>query len=223
MSIRSDILWPFATLLPLAIGGCYHPSAVNNKLRGDNQDLRDKINDLERKLAADDASIKALEHQQGVTPAVSSEKLGQLFTVHGIRLGRLTGGDDWDSSKPGQDGLKVAIEPFDEQGEKLKAAGTVVVDAFDLALGGDNNQIGHWTYDAPQTRDGWVGTILYSYLLKAPWQKLPTHRDITLRVTFTDLLTGREFTAQKVVKVEPPAPTTGPSANPSSTQTPPAP
>jgi hypothetical protein len=204
------------------ISGCYHPSAANNKLRNENEDLRDKIKELDRRHAADEATIKALEQKEGTPPEISSAKVGQLFTVHGIRLGRLTGGDDWDSSKPGQDGIKVAVEPFDEQGEKLKAAGTVVVDAFDLAAAKDH-QIGHWTFDATQTRDGWLGSFLYCYVLKCPWQKVPTHGEITVRVAFTDLLTGRQFTAQKAVKVEPPPAASQPSTNPASTQTHPAP
>jgi hypothetical protein len=199
------------------VSGCYHPSAANNKLRNDNQDLRDKITDLERRHAGDEATIKALEQKQGTPPEISSGKIDELFTVHGIKIGRLSGGDDWDASKPGQDGLKVAVELMDDDGEKIKAAGTIVVDAFDLAASGDH-QIGHWTFDAKQARENWLGSFLYCYVLKCPWQKVPTHRDITVRVAFTDLLTGREFTQQKAVKVEPPSATTGPSTNPASTQ-----
>jgi hypothetical protein len=45
--------------------------------------------------------------------------------------------------------------------------------------------------------------MLYTYVLSCPWQSPPKHSDITLKVTFTDALTGRAFTAQKSIKVAP--------------------
>jgi hypothetical protein len=191
-----------ALLLVLAIAGCAHPSAANNKLRDENQKLQDQITTLERNQQADHATIKALEGKQGIKPSISSAKIDQLFTVHGIKLARLTSAD--------QNGLEVAVQPIDDQGDKVKAAGTFVIDAFDLAAGGDNH-IGRWTFDAAQSRDAWNGiSFLYCYVLKCPWQKKPQHADVTVRVAYTDLLTGRQFTEQKVVKLDVQSPTTRP-------------
>ena len=50
--------------------------------------------------------------------------------------------------------------------------------------------------------------MLYGYIMKCPWQKVPTHPELTLKVTFHDELTGREIAQQKVVKVA--LPTTTP-------------
>ena len=54
----------------------------------------------------------------------------------------------------------------------------------------------------------------YTYVLTCPWQnKIPRHAGLTVRVTFTDALTGRVFTAEKQVKVNPPpASASGPSS-----------
>ena len=202
--------------MALFLPGCSHPNVANNKLRDDNQKLRDQITDLDRRHTGDEATIRALEGKQGIPPMVSSAKLEQLFTVHAIKLGRLTGGDDWDS-QPGQHGIKVAVEPMDGQGDKIKAAGSFVIDAYDLAASGDS-RIGHWTFDLQQSRQAWNGaSFLYCYVLKCPWQKTPGHSDITVRVTFTDALTGRQFSDQKVVKIETPAtrPATTPARPPS--------
>ena len=38
------------------------------------------------------------------------------------------------------------------------------------------------------------------------------HEDVTVRLSFTDYVTGRSFTDQRVVKVELPARATGPAA-----------
>jgi hypothetical protein len=177
---------------------------VNNKLRAENLALQEQIDTLKRDRDADRARIKALERQMTPVPTLPQERLDKLVTVYGIKLRRLTGGDDWDANKPGGDGLKVVLQPVDRSGEKLKAAGSVVIDAFDLAA--VDPKVGHWEFDAEQTAGRWYGALLYSYVFKCPWQKnVPSHEDVTVRVTFTDELTGRQFTEQQVCKVKLPS------------------
>ncbi len=66
---------------------------------------------------------------------------------------------------------------------------------------------------------------LYTYVLECPWQTVPPHPDLTVKVTFDDELTGRRFVDQTQVKVHPAA-TTRPlavrirGAGPSRTRTP---
>jgi outer membrane murein-binding lipoprotein Lpp len=185
------------------LSGCASPSAANNMLRRKNQDLQDQITQLQRQEAADRASILALENKAGAPPMIDQAKIDELFTVHGIRLGKLTGTD------PASGQFQVQATPFDESGQKLKAAGLFVIDAFDLA---DrlHPQLGHWSFDVKQARDAWFGDLfMYCYILKCPWQQIPTHSQITVRLAFTDALTGRQFTDQKVVTIT--LPTTQPS------------
>jgi hypothetical protein len=191
-------------MLLSAGGGCASPSAANNKLRAENQALLEQIEALKRDRDADRARIKALELKTSPTPTLPQERLDKLVTVYGIKLGRLTGGDDWDADKPGDDGLKVVVQPVDRSGEKLKAAGSFVIDAFDLAA--VEPKVGHWEFDEQQTAERWYGALLYSYVFKCPWQnKAPSHEQVTVRVTFTDELTGRQFTEQQVCRVKLPS------------------
>jgi hypothetical protein len=191
-------------LLLVSGAGCASPSAANNKLRAENLALQEQIDSLKRDRDVDRARIKALEQRTAPVPTLPQERLDKLVTVYGIKLGRLTGGDNWDADKPGDDGLKVVVQPVDRSGEKLKAAGSVVVDAFDLAAVDPN--VGHWEFDSDQVAERWYGALLYSYVFKCPWQKkLPSHEELTVRVTFTDELTGRQFTEQRVCKVNLPS------------------
>jgi hypothetical protein len=49
--------------------------------------------------------------------------------------------------------------------------------------------------------------MLYTYVLKCPFEQPPAHETLTIRVTFTDALTGRVFTAQREVQFKkPPVP-----------------
>jgi hypothetical protein len=125
-----------------------------------------------------------------------------------LKFGRLTGTADVDPQHAGAQGLKVYIVPTDADGDSLKASGSFVIDAFDLADPA-HPTIGHWTFDLEAARKSWVdGTLLYTYALTCPWQQtVPSHNELTIRVTFLDELSQRTFEAQRTVKVrtdEPP-------------------
>ena len=87
-------------------------------------------------------------------------------------------------------------------------AGAFTVEAFDLAA--TPAKLGTWTFDLAAARAAWSGGLMsYQYVLTCPWQSgqggVPKHDEVTIKVTFRDELTGREFAAQRVVKVKLPA------------------
>src|SRR4029453_13122991 len=114
---------------------------------------------------------------------------------------------------------KVYLVPTDQRGDLLKAAGSFAIDAYDLSLPASENQLGHWEVGAEEAGNNWFGNpVMYGYTFTFPWQRAPRSDRATVRVTFTDALTGRQFTAQKDVEVKPPSsgttlPTTLPSAS----------
>lgn len=192
-------------LLGAALIGCGGPNAANIELRKKNQDLSGQIENLDRRHEADQAAIAGLQNRIGTVATLPADRLAKLFTVHGLLLGRLTGGADLDPAKPGDEGIKVYATPTDDDGEPLKAAGTFVVEAFDLAA--KEPQIGKWTFDLETTRKAWLGAFMaHNFVLTCPWQHVPMHDELTIKVTFRDELTQREFHAQAVVKVRLPAP-----------------
>jgi hypothetical protein len=200
------------TLLLLTATGCGSPNTASIVVRKQNQDLQDQIATLTRARQADAATISGLQQRIGTVPTLSQERLDKLFTTHGIKLGRLTGGADLDRNKPGDEGIKVYVTPFDDDGEPLKAAGSFVIEAFDLAA--KTPEIGRWTFDVSAARKAWNGAFLsHQYVMPCPWQKPPQHEELTIKVTFRDELTEREFHEQTVVKVHlPPSPATGVTA-----------
>jgi hypothetical protein len=206
MRIRSPFL-PACVISLVALIGCGgSPSAVNIQLRKDLQNRDDLIENLKREHEADLADLHA--STRPTTESLSPAELAKLFTTHGLKLGNLTGGSDFDSGKPGDRGLKIYACPTDDDGQALKAAGEFTVQAFDLSLPSDN-LIGSWTFDAATTRQDWYGSaFLYTYVLPCPWQqRTPTHSNLMVRVTFHDELTSREFTQEKAITVNLPAAT----------------
>lgn len=195
-----------AVLAGLNLTGCGKPNPANINLRKENQQLRDKLAEVERREQAHVAQISTLESRGSSTttaPSLTSAQLGKLFTVHGIQFGRLTGAGDLDPKTPGDEGLKVYVVPTDGQSQPLKAAGSFVVEAFDLSKG-DNARVGRWEFPLEQAGKNWFGqAMLYTYILPAPWQGQPPQAaELTLRVAFTDALTGRTFSEQKVVRLQ---------------------
>ena len=185
-----------------ALGGCGKPNVASIKVRRENQDLRNKVAELESREQAHLAQIRALESNATTVPSLPTERLNTLFTTHGLKFGRLTGGADLDKNAPGHDGLKIYVVPTDGHGEPIKAAGSFVVECFDLAKG-EGHRVGRWEYPLDQAEKNWFGqAMLYTYVLTAPWPdgQRPEHEDLTVRVTFTDALTGRTFNDQKLVK-----------------------
>jgi len=191
-----------------AIGCGGNPSTANIALRKQLQQRDDEISMLKIQHQGDQADLRA--SSRPTTTVLDADELTKLFTAHGLFLGRLTGGSTFDSNKPSDQGLKIYAVPTDDVGQPLKAAGTFAVEAFDLSLPADN-LIGEWHFDLAQTRQSWLGAaLLYNYVLACPWEyHVPTHSQLTVRVTFHDELTGREFTQQRVVNVNPP-PATSP-------------
>jgi hypothetical protein len=190
-----------SSVVPFLFAGCAKPNPANIALRKENQTFREQIEQLNRQHEADLATITSLRQNIPTTESLPPERTSRLFTTHGIRMKRLTGGADLDPSAPGDEAVKVYLEPFDEDGHPLKAAGSVVVDMFDLAAS-DDTRLGRCEFDTAAARGAWLsGGLLYEYVLTCPFESPPRHREVTVRVTFTDELTRRQFTEQKVVKV----------------------
>src|SRR5215212_4671246 len=80
---------------------CAKPNAVNITLRKENQTLRNRVEQLEREAAGAKATIASLESKSTTVPVLPNERVEQLFTVHGLQFGRLTGEGDIDYDKPG--------------------------------------------------------------------------------------------------------------------------
>jgi hypothetical protein len=183
--------------------GCGSPNKANIQLRKQNQALKSELETLKRIREADAATIAALQARTtgGGVAQLAPEKLDRLFTVAGLQLGKLTGGYDADRSTPGDDAVRVQAVPTDTGGQSIKAAGAFVVEAFDLS--GEGRLVARWEFDSPAAKKQWHGGgLLYDYLFTLPLPERPAPPQLTLKVTFTDELTGRKFTQQRPITLD---------------------
>jgi len=213
-SIPSTPTFVLLTAAALFCIGCLgKPDQANIALRKENQQLQIQLDQLQKQHEMDANQIAGLQARFPTEPTLPPEQLAKLVTTHGIRLGKLTGGEDIDPDKPGDEGLKVYVIPYDQSGQEIKAAGTITVEAFDLAA--KEPRLGKWYFDRDQAMQNWYGQFLidYYYAVVLPWQTVPQHADVTIKVTFVDELTKLPFVTQKVVHVMlPPAATSQPTA-----------
>ncbi len=203
-------------LLLTLLVGCGQPNQENIRLRKLNQDLDAKANTLSAKIDADQRTIDGLYKRIPTIPILPADELKKLWVTAGLKVGSLSGGAHLDMNKPYDEGLTLYVCPTDENDTPIQAAGSFTIEAFDLANKGDTH-LGKWTWNSIEAKSQWRAFLLErDYVLTCPWQKVPTHPDITVRIIFTDELTHIDYHAETVLHVKLPtssatAPTSAPS------------
>ncbi len=188
-----------------ALAGC-NGLTMEERLRQRDQQvqqLTDKVDKLSNEVATKNALVDAQRKQIATLRRLGDKRLEKLYYVTAVKLDRLTGGANYDD-KPGHDGVTAYIQPVDQDGHVLKAAGDLRIELFDLANPDGQRRIGEYRLDVDHAREAWHGRLMTNhYTVKCPWRTgPPAHDEITIRVEFADYLTGRTFRDQKVVKIQ---------------------
>ncbi len=179
------------------VAGCQGPSKANIELRKQNAELAAQVAQLQRQHEADVASMKAL--QAGGQAKLAADSLDNLFTVAGISISKLTAVVEPTAETSETFQLRVVATPTDASGQSIKAAGSFRIELFDLARTTDT-RIGQWEISTSDAMQKWIGTgLVNGYVLELPLDAKPQHSELTLKLTFIDELTARQFTAQKII------------------------
>jgi hypothetical protein len=160
-----------------------------------------------RRLAA---SIKTLEQekeqleQQVNTLAGLPETVDalQFFKLRDVKLTKRTG--LYDKDKDGRcETLIVYIKPLDQDGDVVKAAAQVDVQLWDLNSDGAEALLGTWAVEPEKLRKLWFSTMLsinYRLMFDLPGKAISLQGPLTVKVVFTDLLSGVVFNQHALVK-----------------------
>ena len=156
------------------------------------------------KQAAADAENESARKQKRIDTllGIDPDRLKKLYHPTTLKLGPYTGGTDLDG-QPGHDGVKVYLRPIDQRGDTLKVAGTVTIQLYDLAAT-DRKLVGQYEFDVDEVSKAFSGGFMaYHFTFTCPWKPAPPkNAGITIRAEFTDYLTGKKLTAQKVCKID---------------------
>jgi len=196
-------VFAFGCLLGLIIGGCEGLSSKQRDNQITSQELSEQVKQLQQQLAQSQQHNARLAEQLENLLGFSQQRQQQLVHVYKIKFGRYTA--PFDNENDGlDDGVTVYLQLLDQSGDKIKAAGEVELELWDLAEAEGKRRLGQWRYGLQEMPDYWRGRLLsYHYKFKLPWQAgyEPRRSNITLICRFVDALTGKAFEVQKLIAV----------------------
>jgi len=166
------------------------------------EQLGNEKNDLEMKVEYLEKENKELTEQTETLSALSKEvRLEALAYLERIEISKRSGLYDKDD-----DGVKekliVYVKTFDKSGDAIKAPGNIQVQLWDLNSE-EGSRLGQWDIKPVELKELWAGTFMTSYyrLSFDITDKLKgNEKDLTVRVSFTDYITGRVLREQRVIK-----------------------
>jgi hypothetical protein len=147
--------------------------------------------------------IEKLHQQIETLPDLTDHQQEQRIRVESIGTGRYTGGFD-ENNDGCDDGINIYLLLRDQYGDVIKAAGQVRVELWDLAAPEAQRLWAKWQFNAEELQERWLtGLISRHYKLTLHWPdgKIPHHKNLTLKLTFIEIQTGRSFELQKMVTV----------------------
>jgi outer membrane murein-binding lipoprotein Lpp len=191
----------FALLLLLSLAGCQKEKTENassqiEKLKTQNSDLAVKLQQSQKESEQLKKQIQALRNfGENFKP----EDIYNLQKINITRYTNLYDNDD-DGKK---DTLLVYIQPMDEYGDVVKATGLVEVQLWDLDRKEGQSLLGQWRVSPAELKKLWFATLItvnyrLSFNIAALVEKFD--HSLTVKVKFTDYLSGKTFEEQKVIK-----------------------
>ncbi len=165
--------------------------------------LEQEKQDLTHRIEQATSENQQLEEQLNVLAKLPDNTKGtNLYTVQTIKISRIT--NFYDKDEDGKkEKLIVYIQPIDKQGDVLKVGGVVDVQLWDLNKEDGQAKLGQWTAQPDELKQLWFSTVIGSNyrLIFDVGPEIGESKDpLTIKVTFTDCLSGNVFKEQKVIK-----------------------
>jgi cell division protein FtsB len=158
---------------------------------------------LESQLEQCKAENEQLQRQIHTLSGLPEQLKGEnIYNIQNVEIGRYTG--FFDKDKDGtKEKLIVYIEPIDEQGDIIKAAAEVEVELWDLSKTDGSALLAKWPAVKPdELKNLWFASLVkVNYRLTFDMTDKVTSFDepLTVKVTFTDYVSGKVFKKQKVI------------------------
>ena len=188
-----------------AVGGCGNGDRedIERALTNRIEKLQHEKTELLTQLEQGRTKNKQLEKQLQVLSGLRAEvKLEDLYTLQRIKIHRYSGFYDKDEDGK-KEKLIVYIQPIDKQGDIIKVPGSVDVELWDLNKDAGEAKLGQWSIGPNQLRENWFSTLIganYRLMFDIADKVDDFGEPLTVKVTFTDYLTGRVFKEQRVIK-----------------------
>jgi hypothetical protein len=123
-----------------------------------------------------------------------------IYGVRKIVLGRATAGVDEDSV-PGDEALRVWMEPKDADEHTIKSPGTLQVFVYEINSAGLKIPLSTWDVGDDKLKKAWTqGLLSTGYSVTLPWQVPPRVESLRVVARYTTA-DGRPFEADRDIKV----------------------
>jgi len=167
------------------------------------QSLSDDKAQLQKQVEQTKAENEQLKKQNKVLAALPDEVKGQnLSDIEEVKISRLT--NLYDKDKDGQDEMLIIyVQPIDRDGDVVKAPGEVDVELWDLEREPGEAKLGDWRIKPEELRKLWFDAVMstnYRLTFDVGEMAIDPTEPLTVKVAFTDYLTGKVFKDQYVIK-----------------------
>jgi len=165
--------------------------------------LREEKTQLRSRTEQSETENKQLKKQVKALAGVSDKaRLENLYRLQRIKITKYT--NLYDRDKDGKkEKLIVYLQPMDKEGDIIKAIGDVDVQLWDLNRKDGEALLAQWHVDADELKKNWFATFLtinYRLAFDVADKIEDAQEPLTVKVTFTDYLTGRVFKEQTAIK-----------------------
>lgn len=205
---RSILLWGLGACC--LSGGCASRGEIEvleANLRQQEHQLHSREQELSR--LRDQLTISRREADilrrrlAGSGDTLAEEATQKLAAVEGLRFNTfLTAGQDEDEL-PGDERLHAMLYPHDAQGEVVKLAGELELEAIDPSVSDEQRSLGRWTYTAEESRNLWhAGFLSSGFQIDVPWKRSPQGDRIVLHARLK-VADDRQFEATHTITLVP--------------------
>lgn len=188
-------------LAPLLVIGCGIGSERKDPLEIKVQQIAQEKTELMRELQQTRAENEQLAEQiKGLSP-FPEDKAINPYEIERVKITRYTNFYDKDDDGK-REKLIVYVQPVDADGDVIKAAGTMDVQLWNLNNLNGQAMLSQWQVDPNDLRKLWYDTLVsanYRLIFDAPEELDVLADPLTVKVTFTDYLTGEIFRDQYAV------------------------
>ena len=184
------------------LAGCEDAGAAQRTLEQQLRQLQQETTQLTTQLEQAETRNQELREQiQRVSDLKTDAEFEQIYNLQRIKLTGYT--NLYDKDKDGKfEKLIVYVQPIDADGDVVKAVGKIDVQLWDLNRPNGQAMIGKWHVGPTELKKNWFTVMIVNYRLVFDISgKIEQYTEpLTVKVTFTDYLTGKVFKEQKIIK-----------------------
>ncbi len=165
--------------------------------------LKQENAELKSQLEQSKSETEQLKSRVDVLSKLPSEaRIEHLYDLQKIIITRYT--NLYDKDKDGKkEKLLVYIQPVDEQGDIVKATGSVDVELWDLNKEAGEAKLGAWQVTPAELKKLWCATLItinYRLPFDVGDKITGKEKELVVKVTFTDYPSGKVFKEQKIIQ-----------------------